>query len=427
METDIQASADGALLYGLSGQHVHAVRSHPSTAIEERMGQGLAELHRLEQCWHRLVATLPTPRFVHTFEWQLAYLRHLESNPETVYYISFTVEGRAIAIFPLRRVRRSVGHIQHWLWELPTHPHLILGEALIAPEWADAGLLQRLLGVLEKRTHLPWDALHLPNLLEDAQLIRLLMRTPLPRTHLERTGESMYFDCADLERALANCSSQFKRNLRRQGRKLEQCGSVTLCLARQGEELDAAFADFLRLEASGWKGRDGKASAISLHAHLLGFYDELKERFAARGTSLIALLKLDGVAIAAQFCLRVGDTLYVHKIAYDETWQAEAPGNQLLYRLLDHCCGEPGIRQLSLVTAPAWACGRWNPEQMEVWEAYLFRASPRGLGGLAMRRFKNRLGEATQAVWARSRASLGGSLVRSAALLRVVARSGAGR
>lgn len=425
METDIQAGADGALRYVIPGRHVvDAGREVPATAIEERMGRGLAELHQLEAHWRRLAAIQPTARFVHAFEWQLAYLRNLESNPEAVHYVSFFVDGRAIAIFPLRRVRRSVGHIPHWLWELPSHPHLILGEPLIAPEWADADLFRRLLGVLERRSRLPWDALHLPNLLEDAQAIRLLARTPLPRTHLEQIGYSMYFDCGDLERALVNCSGAFKRNLRRQGRKLEQRGTVSLCLARQGDELEAAFADFLRLEASGWKGRGGKGSAIDLHAHLRGFYGELSERFAAHGGSLIALLKLDGVAIAAQFCLRVGDILYVLKIAYDQNWQAEAPGNQLLYRLLDYCCGEPGLRQLSLVTAPDWACGRWNPERLAVWEAYLFRASPRGLGGLAMRRFKRRLEAPTRDLWARTRDALGWP---PAEALRAVDRCGPGR
>ena len=47
-----------------------------------------------------------------------------------------------------------------------------------------------------------------------------------------------------------------------------------------------------------------------------------------------------------------------------------------------------GHPHLSLVTAPAWAVGRWNPEIQDVWEAYVFRASLRGFGGLAMRRLK---------------------------------------
>jgi CelD/BcsL family acetyltransferase involved in cellulose biosynthesis len=403
MENEIQATGNGVLMYGMaaaSSVPVSGMRN--ANLIEERVGHGLAELLSLEDHWRALAMNSVRHRFIHTFEWQLAYLKHLESHPDSTYYFSFFSNGRAVAIFPLRRVRRSVGHISHWLWELPTHPHLILSEPLIAPEWADSDLIQRLIKALDRCPNLRWDALHLPNLLEDSLAIRVLQTNSLPRTHLEETGQSMFFPCGDLNQAVANCSGPFKRNLRRQAKRLAQQGAVSFCLVGQGAELDAAFADFLRLEASGWKGGKGKGSAISLHAHLLGFYGELKERFSRCGGCLISLLKLNGVAIAAQFCLFVDGIVYVQKIAYDEAWHTEAPGNQLLHRMLEYCCAEPSIRQLSLVTAPSWAFGRWNPGQLKVWEAYVFRASPRGLGGLVMRRFKHRLGAPAQNFWERT-------------------------
>lgn len=407
MKSEFRAVGSGALIYGKYEHHrVIDAKFDSSTLIEERIGRGLSELLHLERHWRTLCAISTRTRFIHMFEWQLAYLKHLENNPESIYYVSFFANGRAIAIFPLRRVRRSVGYISHWLWELPTHPHLVLGEPLISPEWASAKLIERLVGTLDRCENLPWDALHLPNLLDDSMVLRMLSGPSRSWTHLEQTGQSMYFQCSDMERAFANSSKQFRRNLRRQSKRLKQYGAVSLSLLRQGEELDAAFDDFLRLEASGWKGEGGRASAISLHANLLGFYRELKDDFAKIGGCLIALLRLDGAPIAAQFCLLVGDTLYIQKIAYDEKWHAEAPGNLLLYRLIEFCCSEPGIRELSLVTAPGWAHGRWNPECQNVWEAYVFKASPRGLGGLAMRRFKTGVGKPAQALWARARASL---------------------
>lgn len=400
MAGEFQLRGEGALIYGeLMQDGVHDAPFHSSTRIEERIGHGMAELLHLEKDWRALANTSIRTRFIHTFEWQQAYLQHLEPHPEATCYVSFFVNGRAIAIFPLRRIRRSVGHIHHWLWELPTHPHLILGDPLISPEWASPDLIQRLLNTLEAKSKLPWDALHLPNLLEDSVTIRLFKTHALSRTHLEKTGQSMFFQCTDMNHALANCSTPFKRNIRRQGKKLAEQGAISLDLAQEGAALDAAFENFLRLEASGWKGRDGKASAIRLHQNLLDFYRELKNRFGQLGECMIPLLKLNDVAIAAQFCLRVDDTVYIQKIAYDEAWHAEAPGNQLLYRLIEYCCADPTIRQLSLVTAPAWAVGRWNPECQNVWEAYVFKASPRGFGGLAMRRFKTRLGAPAQALW----------------------------
>ncbi|MCG2578681.1 GNAT family N-acetyltransferase [Dechloromonas sp. XY25] len=387
MKSGLEAHGDAALLNDLRQP---AWRSASwAGRLEGRIGRGLAELLFLEPHWRALAARAVPPRFIHAFEWHMAYLQHLANDAHAIHYVSLFAHGQTVAIFPLRHVRRSVGGIQLALWELPTHPHLILCEPLLAPECSGSGLFQQVAAILGRQTKLPWDALHLPNLPDDSPALWSLRAGPPVGTHLERTGQSMYFRCTDPATALARCSGQFKRNLRRQGRLLARRGAVSLSFARAGSELDAAFEDFLRLEASGWKGAAGRATAISLHPHLRGFYGELKTRFAAADACLIALLKVDGVAIAAQFCLLAGHTLSIQKIAYDETWHAEAPGSQLLLKTIEYCCAEPGIRHLSLVTAPEWAVGRWNPEIQEVWEAYVFRASLRGFGGLAMRRLKN--------------------------------------
>lgn len=351
----------------------------------------MSELLALEGHWRDLTAKLPQTRFIHTFDWQRAYLGHLESNPEATCYVSFFHNARAIAIFPLRRVRRVVGRVPLRLWELPTHAHMGLCDALISPEWNTTDLIHQLIRALDLQSEYPWDALHLPRLLDDAVAVRALRGDPPPGTRLDQSGTSMYFRCPDMHTALVNCSNRFKRNLRRQRNKLAKRGALTLTLAREGVELDAAFAEFLSLEASGWKGPQGKASAIGLHSHLIGFYGELKNRFAASGACLVPLLKLDGVTIAAQFCLLSGNTLYIQKIAYDETWRAVAPGFQLLREVLEYCCTHPKIDELSLVTGPAWAAERWNPERHAVWDAYFFNTSPRALVAQTVHGFKVRI------------------------------------
>ncbi len=359
-----------------------------ASRIEVRVGKGCAALQVLESDWRMLTALLPNASFIHSFDWQWAWLAHLEPDPAAIHYVSMYDQGQPIAIFPLRRLRRSVGNIKLWMWELPTHPHLVLCDPLIAPQWPAYILIRRLVKLLNQQMTQPWDALHLPNMLGDSVAMRSQLAATLRWTHQEKMGQSMYFECGDLDTALADCSGSFKRNLRRQGKKLAQQGAVTMTMARTGSELDTAFAEFLRLEASGWKGDEGKSSAIALHPHLLGFYTELKVRFAATGTCLISLLKLDDVAIAAQFCLFAGDTLYIQKIAYDEAWHAEAPGSLLLYRLLEYACHDPRIKRLSLVAGPAWAVGRWNPQAQDIWEVHVFKPSLGGLCGFAMRRFK---------------------------------------
>lgn len=407
MKTDFQTTGEGLLAYPETEQHAGRRAGHDVFCeCEVRIGKGRQELLALESSWRTLAATLPDPCFIHSFDWQWLYLQHLAKNPDAIFYFSFFANGQAIAIFPLRRILRSVGRLHLWLWEQPSHPHLTLCDLLVSPEWVDSGLIRCLLKTLNEHTDRPWDALHFHHMLEDSAARNLLLAESPMLAHVEKTGHSMYFQCTDIDTALARCSREFRRNLRRQGRKLASRGEVGLTLARCGTELDTAFSEFLRLEASGWKGCEGKASAIACRPELVGFYSELKDRFAATNACLIALQTLDGVAIAAQLCLLTGSTLYIQKIAYDESWRAEAPGNQLLLKVIEYACATPEISRVSLVTGPAWAAGRWKPENLQLWEAFVFKSTPRGLGALAIRRLKTRLWEPGRMLWASIRNSL---------------------
>lgn len=364
-----------------------------ASAIEVRVAQGVGGLMGLEKAWNALLASQPETTFAQSYAWQMACVRHLPGAVQNVHFFSFFVDGRVVGIIPLQRVQHSLGRIPLWLWSLPSHPHISLVDPLIAPGIKGALLIQRLCETLNQPGSLSWHGLHLPNLADSSAFQRSLLADRSRLTMVEKMGQSMHFDCRDIDTAMRNCSTSFRRNLRRQRKKLEQHGRVTFSLARSGPELEAAFADFIRLEASGWKGEEGKGSAIRLHPYLMSFYTELRDGFGWEDGCHIFLLKLDGVAIAAQFCLFAGNTLSMQKIAYDQTWQAEAPGNLLMRETLDYACADPAIHQLSLVTAPAWAKGRWNPECSDVWEINVFNGRPRGLLAGAVRWGKRRFGE----------------------------------
>lgn len=370
--------------------------SGSTAALRLHVGRGLAGLAALRADWIMLAQALPDGRFHHQYEWYLSYLRHLEQDPSSVHFFAFFRERRAVAIFPLRWTRGTLSRMAVRIWELPSNPHMNLCDALIAPEENVAVLFARLLEALRDLRR-PWDVLHLPNLLDGAAALRALRTASPARTLLARTGQSMYFPCADLDSALGNTTKEFRRNLRRQRRKLEQRGRVEAALVREAEALDDAFADFLEIEASGWKGGAGRGSAIKLHPPLSGFYRELIAEFGAGNRCLINLLKLDGKTVAAQFCLLFGNRANLLKIAYDERFSAEAPGSQLLHEMLSHCCAAPSLDELSLVTGPAWAVGRWNPEAHAVWTARVFNATPRGLAVHAMTHLRT--------IWERAKAA----------------------
>lgn len=359
-----------------------------SAAVEARWADGMPALLEQRADWNRLVLGLRDPRFFHEHAWHASYLAHLEADTDRVHVVSLLRDGRVVALFPLRRVRRTVAGIELNVWELPHAPHVDLCDILVARSEDSAALMCEMVRALSRRCEFPWDALHLPRMLDDSVALRAIQAAPLSFVQLARSGRSMYFRCDSLADALRDVTPQFSRNLRRQRRKLDRHGRTEVALVREPGELPAAFDDFLRVEASGWKGTCGCGSAIALHREVEGFYRELALRFGAERRCAINLLRLDGRPIAAQFGLLDNRRLNLLKIAYDEAYAAEAPGSRLLHDVLTHCCDAGDIDELSLVTGPSWASGRWNPQAHDVWSAWVFNASPRGLAAYTALRLK---------------------------------------
>jgi CelD/BcsL family acetyltransferase involved in cellulose biosynthesis len=354
-------------------------------SLKVRVGFGLDELSALSSGWTSLMQQCANRRFHHLFSWHASQLKYLERRHGSVCFFSFHRYGALVAIVPLRLAWRRVMGIPLRVWELPYYSHVPLCDLVLADKEQAPDLLAALVGALD-RVDPDWDALCFPRLLNDSNALAAIRSGPLPRAIVVSTGRSMYFDCRSVEAALRNASGDFKRNLRRQRKKLDGLGRVELVVADEPGSLAEAFQEFMRLEACGWKGNAG--SAIRLQPHLVNFYQEFLQPAAADARCVITLLQLGNRAIAAQFGIVSGRTLNLLKIAYDEAFSPMAPGSLLLHESLKYCCDSPDIDQLSLVTGPAWAADRWNPEAETVWDAYLFNSSICGFGCYIAKRMK---------------------------------------
>jgi len=88
-------------------------------------------------------------------------------------------------------------------------------------------------------------------------------------------------------------------------------------------EIAAAIAEYGRLEAKGWKAKEGTAVAPD---NVQGkFYRELLETFCARREGIVYQLRIDGTVVASDICLFRNDMLVLLKTAYDEEWSVYSP------------------------------------------------------------------------------------------------------
>jgi CelD/BcsL family acetyltransferase involved in cellulose biosynthesis len=131
------------------------------------------------------------------------------------------------------------------------------------------------------------------------------------------------------------------KELRRQRHRLAEHGVVRFEIARTRGQVAAALEVFLRLEASGWKGRRG--TALVQDAGDAGFIRRGAPALAASGQCEIVTLHAGDTPVAAAIVLRHQDRAFYFKLGIDERFAKFSPGVQLTLDLTRHLCADPGI------------------------------------------------------------------------------------
>ncbi|MGA2293235.1 GNAT family N-acetyltransferase, partial [Bradyrhizobium sp.] len=131
------------------------------------------------------------------------------------------------------------------------------------------------------------------------------------------------------------------KELRRQRSRLGEYGAVAFDVARTPEEVAAAIEHFLRLEASGWKGRRG--TALAQDAGDAGFIRRATVALAESGRCQIVTLRADTMPVAAAIVLRHQDRAFYFKVGIDERFAKFSPGVQLTLDLTRLLCADPTI------------------------------------------------------------------------------------
>ena len=156
---------------------------------------------------------------------------------------------------------------------------------------------------------------------------------------------------SDAETYLANAlSSAARRRLRRNERRLSRRGRVQHVALRREHDAESWIADFLRLEAAGWKGTAGGALASR----------EANRRFALaalgeahrRGRLQMVGIDVDGRPIARRCSILAGAGSYAFRTAYDEAFSYYSPGFMAEVDNLREFHAVPGVQWMDSMAPP---------------------------------------------------------------------------
>jgi hypothetical protein len=126
-------------------------------------------------------------------------------------------------------------------------------------------------------------------------------------------------------------SGSTRKKLRQDWNRLAGLGAVDVTNVRAPDAVGEALETFLALEAKSWKGSNG--TALLNTPRDAAFARRLVADLAARGEASVAMLTLEGRAIATQVVLYCGRTAYTWKIAFDEEFGKYSPGALLVDRI----------------------------------------------------------------------------------------------
>jgi CelD/BcsL family acetyltransferase involved in cellulose biosynthesis len=143
-------------------------------------------------------------------------------------------------------------------------------------------------------------------------------------------------------------SGRHRRELERRSRKL---AAATGGPATTVDMTDAGGVEaFLRLEVEGWKGKAG--SAVGSKRAVQQVFEAMGRNFREEGRLLVLGLRTQQDVAAAIVCVRGRSTLYMIKMAYDESLREYSPGVRLIDDLVAHFYAETELTGIDSCADP---------------------------------------------------------------------------
>jgi CelD/BcsL family acetyltransferase involved in cellulose biosynthesis len=136
-------------------------------------------------------------------------------------------------------------------------------------------------------------------------------------------------------------SGSTRKKLRQDWNRLCAAGTVEIVNERSHGAAQEAFEIYLTMEVASWKGANG--TALLCDDGEASFARRLIAALAAERNASVALLKLDGRAIAAQVLLYCGAMAYTWRTAFDADFDKFSPGALLVDKMTERLFATEGI------------------------------------------------------------------------------------
>lgn len=167
-----------------------------------------------------------------------------------------------------------------------------------------------------------------------------------------RGGENYIRIPATVEEFHAGLSSNFRRQLKRGRKKLDELEDVRFLCRDESRAPEENMRRFEEVENAGWKGEEN--SSIKADESNARLYALAAERFSRHGWMEWNFVETGGKSIGAHYAVRIKRTLFLLKIGYDEDYSACSPGNLLLEQIIINACLDGDLDEINCVAECTW-------------------------------------------------------------------------
>lgn len=315
------------------------------------LARSATELERVVPDWEALAraALEPNPFYEH---WMLLPALQAFGGGQDLRVVLVWSGDNLVGLFPFERVARYKGLpasvLRSW-----RHPHCMIGAPLLHADYAIEGF-GALLRWMQARD-------------DGASILELSyfpVESPLSQAWTEALNEArldvattqaytrpLLCRGADAEAYLrASLSSDSRSNFRRKQKRLAELGVVAHVMLGQQDDVGRWIEDFLQLEASGWKGRNG--SALACRETNRRFATQILTRAFERNRLVMVGVDLNSKPIARYCGFTAGAGSFAFKTAYDEGLRKFGPGLLAELDMIRAFHELPGVQWMDSFSAP---------------------------------------------------------------------------
>jgi CelD/BcsL family acetyltransferase involved in cellulose biosynthesis len=230
-----------------------------------------------------------------------------------------------------------------WPSVLDSRPfnYAFLSTPVIDPAYVD-DVMPAMLAAIQHDPELP-KVLHLHSFEQETPCFAALQRELTKQGGAQRILDETNRPYATRDEGVKKSGSTRKK-LRQDWNRLSALGAVDVVNDRTPVRVREAFEAFLKLEQASWKGARG--TALLCDDADASFVRELVAKLAAEGRASVALLRVDGKAIATQVVMYSGRTAYTWKTAFDAEYARYSPGMLLVDKVTEQLFADPAIESI---------------------------------------------------------------------------------